>query len=300
LSSPDKVLESVKDLDSKIIEDGFWIELSGISHYITKCKKPILSRLSKKEVVKYFENSANEIAAELQELKSKQIKIEALLKLIEGLDERNSYLNAWLQREALSVDVNVKNNEVLKNWNYEKLDFSLEQNYSKKEHYLEEHKKYKKQVDKARTSKILNDTLYTNLKKYETVQIDNYTQIESLFENNLPNNLKINSELTIQNLVETFYGNVDNAYQNAKEYLDSYEIVNDINSAIKEKETDLTVLKNDFEHHLEDIETKNLIVGDFAQTQSSFFLVLGEFNAKFDSIVDDYIFNEGDIIIRTS
>ncbi len=296
MSSPDKVLESVKDLDSKIIEDGFWIELSGISHYITKCKKPILSRLSKKEVVKYFENSANEIAAELQELKSKQIKIEALLKLIEGLDERNSYLNAWLQREALSVDVNVKNNEVLKNWNYEKLDFSLEQNYSKKEHYLEEHKKYKKQVDKARTSKILNDTLYTNLKKYETVQIDNYTQIESLFENNLPNNLKINSELTIQNLVETFYGNVDNAYQNAKEYLDSYEIVNDINSAIKEKETDLTVLKNDFEHHLEDIETKNLIVGDFAQTQSSFFLVLGEFNAKFDSIVDDYIFNEGDII----
>ena len=109
LNSPDKVLESVKDLDSKIIEDGFWIELTGISHYIIKCKKPILSRLSKKEVVEYFENSANEIATKLQEFKSKQIKIEALLKLIEGLEDRNSYLKAWLQREALSIDVNVKN-----------------------------------------------------------------------------------------------------------------------------------------------------------------------------------------------
>lgn len=296
LNNPDKLLESVKDLDSKTIKDGFWIELSGISHYVTKYKSPILNTLSKKEVVEYFKNSANEIVTKLQELKSKQVKFKALLKLIENLEDRNSYLKAWLQRETLSIDINVKDNEILKNWNYEKLDFSLEQNYSKKEHYLEEHKKYKKQVDELRTIKVLNDSLYSNLNKYAIIQPDNYTKIELLFEKSLPKNLNLNSELSVQNITESFYRDIDNSYQNAKEHLDSYESVNEINEAIKEKETELTVLKKDFEHHLKNLETKDVSVGDFKQTQNHYFLALGEFNAKFDSIVEDYIFNESEVI----
>lgn len=296
LSSPEKLLESVKDLDSKTIKDDFWIDLSGISHYVTKYKNPILNTLSKKEVVEYFKNSENEIATKLKELKSKQTQFKALLELIENLEDRNLYLNAWLQREDLSIDIDVKDNEILKNWNYEKLDFSLEQNYSKKEHYLNEYKKYKKQVDGARTSKILNESLYTSLKKYKIIEPDNYTQIELLFENNLPKNLNIDSKLSIQNNAESFYRDIDSSYQNAKKHLDSYESVIEINEAIKEKETELTELKKDFDHHLKNVKTKDVNVADFKQAQSLYFVALGEFKAKFDGIVDEYIFNEVEVI----
>jgi exonuclease SbcC len=296
LSSPDRLLLSVKDLDSKIIKDGFWIDLSGLSYYIPKYQNPILNTLSKKEVVEYFKNSTNEIEKKLQELKRKQTNLKALLEIFESLEERNLYLNAWLQRDALSLDINVKDNEILKNWNYDKLAFSLQQNYSEKEHCLEEYKKYEVQVKAARQKEILNDSLYTNLKKYKTIQPGVYTEVESLFEMNLPKNLKVNSELTIKNIVESFYRDIDSVYQGAKEHLDSFENIKEINTTINEREIELTKLKSDYEHHLKKIEVKNINSVDFKQTEKLYFEAFGEFKARFDSIVDDYIFNESETI----
>tara|TARA_R110002051_G_C8754461_1_gene500706 strand:+ start:150 stop:2399 length:2250 start_codon:yes stop_codon:yes gene_type:complete len=296
LSNPDKLLESVKDLDSKTIEDEFWIDLAGISYYIAKYSNPILNTLSKKEVVEYFKNSANEIEKKRIELNIKQTNLKAILGFFESLEERNLYLKAWLQRDTLSLDINVKENEILKSWSYEKLDFSLEQNYSKKEHYLEEHKKFKKQVEETRKKEVLNDSLYNSLKKYKIIQPDDYTEVEPLFEKGLPKNIKTKTDFTISNTLESFFSDVDSAYQEAKGYLDSYESIKEIKNVISERESELLELKKDYEHHLKDIETKNSGSKDFKETYKLYFEALGEFKAKFDSIVDDYIFNESEIV----